>query len=154
MSIPRKISRVISRSLYEAYKTYNKQLSSFFVKESYSEITANSYQYLYMIYILNKYENLATITGISDRMGVKKAATAQMVDNLIRTGYVIKKDNPNDKRSSMLELSEKGSKMLRLEEVFSNDFLEYFCDELTPDEMQILENIAIKISNKLKAKKD
>lgn len=149
MSIPRKISRIISRSLYEAYRAYNKQLSSFFSKEGYYEITANSYQYIYMIYLLNKYENGATITGISNRMGVKKAAVVQIIDTLIKTDYVIKKENPKDKRSSIMELTEKGEKMLLLEEKFSSKFLEHICTDLTPDEIQVLEKIAVKISEKV-----
>lgn len=102
-----------------------------------------------MIYVLNKYENAATVTGISNRMGVKKAAVVPMIDSLNQSGYLIKKNNHHDKRSFTLELSEKGSKMLRLEEVFSNSFLEYFCDTLTPEEMQALENIAKKIADKI-----
>lgn len=143
------ISKTISITLYEAYKTYNKHLSSFFSKEGYSEITANSCQYLHMVSVLNKYENSATITGLSNRLGVKKSSVIQMVNNLLKSGYLIKKNKDTDRRGYALELTEKGMEIIRLEEVFSHNFLNYFCDTLSPEEMQTLENIAKKISEKI-----
>jgi len=143
------ISKTISITLYETYKTYNKHLSSFFSKEGYGEITANNCQYLHMVSVLNKYENAATITGLSNRLGVKKSSVIQMVNNLLKSGYLIKKNKDADRRGSALELTEKGLEIIRLEEVFSNNFLNYFCDTLSPEEMQALESIAKKISAKI-----
>lgn len=143
------ISKNISITLYEAYKTYNKRLSSLFSKEGYGEITANSCQYLHMVSVLNKYEDWATITGLSNRLGVKKSSVIQMINNLLKSGYLTKKNKDADRRGFALELTEKGLEILRLEEVFSNNFLNYFCDTLSPEEMQALESIAKKISAKI-----
>lgn len=149
MSNQLNISKNISITMYEAYKTYNKYLSSEFSKEGYSEITANSCQYLHMVSTLNKYENLATITGLSNRLGVKKSSVIQMVNILFKSGYLVKKNKDTDRRGFALELTEKGLEIIRLEEVFSNNFLDYFCDTLSPEEMQTLENISKKISAKI-----
>jgi len=139
----------LSRNLVTIYKGFNKYISQFYANEGFSEITANSYQYLIAVYKLNKYETGATITGVANRLGVKNSSAVQMINGLLSTGYLVKKENTADKRSSILELSEKGWKMMRLEEKFSDDFLKRFFGDLTMDEIRVLDNITEKIANKV-----
>lgn len=139
----------LSRNLVTIYKGYNKHLSQLFCQEGFIEITANSYQYLIAVYKLNKYEQGATTTGVADRLGVKNSSAVQMLNNLIKTGYITKKINPLDKRSSLLELSEKGFKMMRLEEKFSNEFFSKFFSSITEDEIKVLEKLSEKVATKI-----
>ncbi|RXZ78672.1 hypothetical protein EBB07_25910 [Paenibacillaceae bacterium] len=139
----------LSRNLVTIYKGYNRHLSNSFYEEGFSEITANSYQYLIAVYKLKKYEKIATTTGVANRLGVKNASAVQMINALLKTGYLIKKSNSADKRSSILELSEKGFKMMRFEEKFSDEFFSIFFASLTAEELKLLEKTSEKIAIKI-----
>ncbi|GIP18605.1 hypothetical protein J40TS1_42470 [Paenibacillus montaniterrae] len=139
----------IFQSLDACYKYFNRNLSAMFQKEGYGEITFNSYQYIIAIYKLHKEGDLATITEIANRLGIKKSSVAQMVNTLLEGNYLIKKESSVDKRSFTLELSDKGYKMMRLEAVFSENFLKHFYNPLNEQEIKTFEETMEKIATNL-----
>jgi DNA-binding MarR family transcriptional regulator len=136
----------IFQSLDACYKYYNRYLSAMFQKEGYSEITFNSYQYLIAIYKLHKEGDSATTTEIANRLGIKKSSVAQMVNTLLRAGYLKKHESLVDKRSFNLELSEKGYQMMNLEAAFSENFLKFFYCPLNREEIKTFEDTMEKIA--------
>src|SRR4029453_4555538 len=50
-----------------------------------------------------------TVTELADRAGVRKQTMAQAVDQLERTGYVERRQNPGDRRSRLVFLTERGT---------------------------------------------
>jgi len=136
----------IFQSLDASYKYFNRQLSAAFLKEGYGEITFSSYQYLIAIYKLHKEGNLATITEIAHRLSVKKSSVVEMVNTLLKTGYVIKHNSLTDKRRFTLELSEKGYRMMQIEAAFSENFLQFLYRPLNEEEIKTFEAVMEKIA--------
>ena len=50
-----------------------------------------------------------TVSALADLAGVRKQTMAQAVDQLERSGYVERRPNPNDRRSRLVFLTERGA---------------------------------------------
>ncbi|MET9439513.1 MarR family winged helix-turn-helix transcriptional regulator [Streptomyces sp. NPDC006610] len=50
----------------------------------------------------------ATVTDVAAHLGVTKQAASQLVDELVRKGYVERRAHPEDARARMLVLTERG----------------------------------------------
>jgi DNA-binding MarR family transcriptional regulator len=50
-----------------------------------------------------------TVSALADLAGVRKQTMAQAVDQLERNGYVERRPNPNDRRSRLVFLTERGA---------------------------------------------
>jgi DNA-binding MarR family transcriptional regulator len=50
----------------------------------------------------------ATVASLGEHLGVSKQAAAQLVDRLVRAGYVQRRPHPSDQRSQLLELTPAG----------------------------------------------
>ncbi|MBP3039728.1 hypothetical protein J9303_09550 [Bacillaceae bacterium Marseille-Q3522] len=72
-----------------------------------------------------------------------------MVNTLLKGKYLKKKESSVDKRSFTLELSEKGYKMMKLEAVFSENFLKHFYYPLDEEEIKTFEETMGKIATNL-----
>lgn len=51
-----------------------------------------------------------SIKDIAEAMDMSSSAATQLVDGLVQSGYVIRQEDPKDRRSVQLELSSKGKK--------------------------------------------
>jgi DNA-binding MarR family transcriptional regulator len=49
-----------------------------------------------------------TTADLADHLGVTKQAAAQMVEELVQKGYVVRRPHPNDARAKLLELTPHG----------------------------------------------
>ncbi|MFG2142185.1 MarR family winged helix-turn-helix transcriptional regulator [Streptomyces sp. NPDC048650] len=49
-----------------------------------------------------------TTADLAEHLGVTKQAAAQLVDELVRKGYVLRRPHPQDARARLLELTEPG----------------------------------------------
>ncbi|KRV48832.1 MarR family transcriptional regulator [Wenjunlia vitaminophila] len=49
-----------------------------------------------------------TTAHLADHLGVSKQAAAQLVEELVRKGYVVRRPHPGDARARLLELTERG----------------------------------------------
>ena len=105
-------------------------------------MSLNSYQYIVTIYDSNE----ITTTKLSELLGLKKASVTQMLQNLEEKGYVIKEPNKDDKRSSIIKLTEKGRSLIRDEESIYNKFETNMQKLLTEDELIQLEDLLYKLS--------
>lgn len=52
-----------------------------------------------------------TISALAELAGVRKQTMAQAVEQLERGGYIERRDNPNDRRSRLVFLTERGRKV-------------------------------------------
>ncbi|WP_330230672.1 MarR family transcriptional regulator [Nocardia sp. NBC_00508] len=50
----------------------------------------------------------ATTADLAEHLGVTKQAAAQLVKELVRKGYVLRRPHPHDARARLLELTEEG----------------------------------------------
>ncbi|MCB5910038.1 MarR family winged helix-turn-helix transcriptional regulator [Streptomyces pinistramenti] len=50
----------------------------------------------------------ATTADLAEHLGVTKQAAAQLVEELVRKGYVVRRPHPRDARARLLELTDEG----------------------------------------------
>jgi DNA-binding MarR family transcriptional regulator len=78
-----------------------------------------------------------SIKDISGILGMSSSAATQLVDGLVRNGYVSRRTDPNDRRSVKLEISAKGNKQISaLKEKRINEMAKLF-EALTDSELEI-----------------
>lgn len=109
--------------------------------EGYDDLSVNNYQYIIAIYDAKQ----ITTTKLSEILGFKKASVTQMVQALIEKGYVRKSKNANDKRSSIIELTEKGVSLMKSEETIYDFFIERIKKVLTKEELNMFESLLDKV---------
>ena len=133
-------------SLIDSFNTlfyeYNKMLNVSCKVEGYNEITVASYQYLIAIFDAKQ----ITITKLSEILGVKKASVTQMIHSLISKGYVTKAKDDIDKRSSIIQLTDKGNKLMESEENVYQVFMNQISKSLDTQELKQLEYLLTKLA--------
>ncbi|MFZ1019775.1 MAG: MarR family transcriptional regulator [Minisyncoccia bacterium] len=69
----------------------------------------------------------STIKDIANALNITSSATTQLVDGLVVNGYVIRKENPKDRRQVALTLSNKTKTQVEsMKKQFSQKFLKFF----------------------------
>jgi DNA-binding MarR family transcriptional regulator len=53
------------------------------------------------------------IGDISDRFDITNAAASQLVDKLVQGGFIKREEDPQDRRAKMLNLTDKGRKLIQ-----------------------------------------
>src|SRR5512135_51845 len=51
------------------------------------------------------------MSGISERFEITPAAASQMVDKLVQGGYLMREEDPHDRRAKLLNLTDKGREL-------------------------------------------
>jgi DNA-binding MarR family transcriptional regulator len=52
------------------------------------------------------------MSGISERFEITPAAASQMVDKLVQSGYIVREEDPTDRRAKTLNLTSKGRQLI------------------------------------------
>lgn len=52
------------------------------------------------------------MSGISERFEITPAAASQMVDKLVQSGYIVREEDPTDRRAKTLNLTPKGRQLI------------------------------------------
>ncbi|MEA2087252.1 MAG: MarR family transcriptional regulator [Candidatus Caldatribacteriota bacterium] len=52
-----------------------------------------------------------TCNVLSEKMGLSVSRGSRIIDSLVKKGYLLRTENPEDRRSSILSLSSKGAKI-------------------------------------------
>ena len=52
------------------------------------------------------------MSGISERFEITPAAASQMVDKLVQSGYIVREEDPTDRRAKTLNLTTKGRQLI------------------------------------------
>jgi len=63
----------------------------------------------FVLCLINEHKNMG-IKEVSNILGITSSAGTQLVDGLVKSGYVARKTNLNDRRSLQLGISQKGQK--------------------------------------------
>ncbi|HKJ39753.1 MAG TPA: MarR family transcriptional regulator [Anaerolineales bacterium] len=53
------------------------------------------------------------MSEISERFQVTPAAASQLVDKLVQAGFIVREEDPHDRRAKLLNLSDKGSDLVQ-----------------------------------------
>jgi len=109
---------------------------------NYQDISVASLHYLDAIDKLNT----PTLVELSEELQLSKPSVTIMVNKMIASGHVIKEKHPEDSRSVILTLSDKGHEVVsRCRDAFKHLAVDA-TTRLTPEEMNILIVLLNKIS--------
>ena len=79
--------------------------------------------------------NLSRIMAVT---GLTSAGASLFVDKLVQSGYLIRTDDPNDRRNVRISLSEKGSKFIGEVVDRFNEFINGFLRTRTKEELAVI----------------
>ncbi|MER5718592.1 MarR family winged helix-turn-helix transcriptional regulator [Streptomyces sp. NPDC002132] len=80
----------------------------------------------------------ATVTELAAHLGVTKQAASQLVDELVRKGYVERGPHPADARARLVVLTERGRACTRVAEEVAVEVVRGWGDVLGEGEMSVL----------------
>jgi DNA-binding MarR family transcriptional regulator len=94
------------------------------------------------------------VSDLGDNLGITKAATSQMLDRLVQQELILRTEDPNDRRSKKIVLSEKGCQTLQDSMDARQEWLNDLAVILSPTEKEHIItalNILIKKSKQIEA---
>lgn len=107
----------------------------------------------WFVLIMIEHSKKTSIKDIAEKMEISSSAATQFVDGLVQSGYVIRQEAPEDRRSVRLELSPKGKKHIATsKEKRIAEMAEIF-EALTDRELEELVRLHKKITSKFSDKK-
>ena len=59
------------------------------------------------------YRGNCGVSDIGERFDITNAAASQLVDKLVQGGLIQREENPNDRRAKLLNLTDKGNKLIQ-----------------------------------------
>ena len=80
----------------------------------------------------------ATVTDLAAHLGVTKQAASQLVEELVRKGYVERLPHPEDARARLVVLTERGRECTRAAEEAAADAVRAWADVLGEGEVRAL----------------
>jgi len=90
------------------------------------------------------YRGACGMSEISERFSITAAAASQLVDKLVQNGFIVREEDPNDRRAKLLNLTEKGQEIIKqgIEERYR--WVDQLAEKLTDEErVQISEALDI-----------
>jgi len=132
----------ISKFIEKMDRYYQKNLKEHEFSEEYSDITYNIFLYLRKINSLSN----PTISELAKAMEVSKPSASNMVSKIVDKGLLKTKASPRDGRICLLELTDKGKKVVEIENWADMRFFEKIQEILDEEELKVLERICKKIA--------
>ncbi|MEU5276586.1 MarR family transcriptional regulator [Streptomyces asoensis] len=80
----------------------------------------------------------ATVTELGVHLGVTKQAASQLVEELVRKGYVERRPHPEDARARLIVLTGRGRECTRAAEAAAAEAVQAWSDLLGEDQLRIL----------------
>ncbi|GAA2539751.1 MarR family winged helix-turn-helix transcriptional regulator [Winogradskya consettensis] len=80
----------------------------------------------------------ATVVQLAEHLDVTKQAASQMVDELVRKGYVERRPHPDDARAKLITLTARGVACTRAAEEAATEVLEPWAARLGPQRLAAL----------------
>ena len=79
-----------------------------------------------------------TCNVLSEKMGLSVSRGSRIIDNLVRKGYLLRMENPEDRRSFVLSLSSKGAEIKKQIEQERNNCEYRFRKNLSTREVELI----------------
>ena len=80
------------------------------------------------------YKGAFSISEVSERFEITPAAASQLVDKLVQSGFIQREEDPKDRRSKLLNLTDKGRDLLQRGNQERNRWVDKLAGKLTADE--------------------
>jgi DNA-binding MarR family transcriptional regulator len=100
---------------------------------------------MYVLFYVKR-KGKCKLSDIADKVEVKPSAVTVMIDRMERAGYVVRRDDPADRRSILVELTASGEKMLAQAVSLRNEIIHEYFTRLTPDERTVLTGLLEKLA--------
>ena len=91
-----------------------------------------------------------TVTELADLARVRKQTMAQAVDQLERTGYVERRQNPRDRRSRLVFLTERGASVTPVTHAAARRVEERWAELTSPAELEALRSSLLRLMTRLR----
>ncbi len=91
-----------------------------------------------------------TVSELAELARVRKQTMAQAVDQLERTGYVERRPNPNDRRSRLVFLTERGTSVPPVTHAAAAGVEERWAKLTSPDELEVLRAALLRLLTELR----
>ncbi|MFF8969183.1 MarR family winged helix-turn-helix transcriptional regulator [Streptomyces sp. NPDC014995] len=88
----------------------------------------------------------ATVTELATHLGVTKQAASQLVDELVRKGYVERRPHPGDARARLVVLTERGWECTRAAEEAAAEAVRAWAEVLGEGEVRALRDGLVRIA--------
>lgn len=132
----------ISQFFEKIDRYYQKNLKEYEFSEEYSDISFNTFLYLRKIKSLGN----PTMSELAKAMEVSKPSASNMISKMVEKGLLETKASPKDGRVCLLGLTNKGKKVVEIENGADMKFFEKVREILNKDELEVLERIFEKIA--------
>ncbi len=86
-----------------------------------------------------------TTSQLAQKMDVTNAASSQMVEKLVKVGFVKRESDENDRRVTWVSLTDKGKEQLRIAYKEASDFIEGMIDYIGEEDTKIMLPIMDKV---------
>ncbi len=80
------------------------------------------------------HQETSSVSAIAERLGITNAAASQLLDKLVQQGLVLRTENPHDRRSKQIVITEQGKDLLRESMRAQRAWMETLAQRLTSDE--------------------
>jgi len=80
------------------------------------------------------YRSNCGVSDISDRFDITNAAASQLVDKLVQSGLIQREEDPQDRRAKLLNLTEKGRRLIQQGMEQRYRWVDQLAGKLTPEE--------------------
>lgn len=122
--------------LYTAVKSFWRSLEADICKEMQDFLTGPQ---LFMLNYIQK-ERKCNLTKVAERLDVKPSAVTVMVDRLEKAGFVVRSQDPADRRVILVEVTALGEEVLAKAVLKRDQCISEHLSRLEPDEvMKVIE---------------
>lgn len=95
------------------------------------------------------------ISEVGEQMGVTNAAASQTIDRMVGAGLIERTEDPVDRRSRRLALTEKGKEIIKKGFESRGKWMEEIVEDLNPEQQEkIIESLTLLSETALKSKEN
>ncbi len=127
---PQRLTGLIHEVNLMVARLFNRQVREF-------GLTRTQWQVLYRL----KHEDGQTQTDLADSLFMAKPPLGRVLDRLEEQGWVVRKDDPNDRRAKLVYLTEKFTPLLAPMEKAVNNICEIAVEGLSKSDRQKLNDL-------------
>jgi DNA-binding MarR family transcriptional regulator len=88
----------------------------------------------------------ATAGDVAEHLGVSKQAASQLVERLVRAGYLRRTEHPRDQRARLLELTPQGQACTRAARHAAEHAVQRWREELSPQDAKRFESALLALT--------
>ena len=88
------------------------------------------------------------VSDLGEHLGVTSAAASQMLDRLVQQELILRTEDPNDRRSKQIMLTEKGSEIIRESINARQSWLEELANNLSASEKEQITSALLILTEK------